>query len=119
MGNYAEAATTVEQLIAKYPDAKSVRTLVFLADYHRRAGHIEAAKATLREAMKLDPGDGESQLLLADVLREIGQIDDAIQILRNVEQERAQQPDLRADPGGPALASPIATTRRSRSSRTC
>ena len=61
MGNYAEAATTVEQLIAKYPDAKSVRTLVFLADYHRRAGHIEAAKATLREAMKLDPGDGESQ----------------------------------------------------------
>ncbi len=62
MGRYAEAATTVEQLIAKYPDTRSVRSLVSLADYHRRAGHIEAANATLREAMKLDPGDGESQL---------------------------------------------------------
>ena len=48
MGNYAEAATAVEQLIAKYPNTKSVRTLVFLADYHRRAGHIEAAKATVQ-----------------------------------------------------------------------
>ena len=94
MGNYAEAATTVEQLIAKYPNAKSVRTLVFLADYHRRAGHIEAAKATLREAMKLDPGDGESQLLLVDVLRQIGQIDDAVAGLAQREQERAEQPDL-------------------------
>ena len=46
LGNYAEAATTIEQLIAKYPNAKGVRTLTFLADYHRRAGHIEAAKAT-------------------------------------------------------------------------
>ena len=77
-------------MIAKYPDNKSVRTLVFLADYHRRAGHIEAAKATLQEAMKLDPADGESQLLLADLLREIGQVDEAIQVLREREQERAQ-----------------------------
>jgi tetratricopeptide (TPR) repeat protein len=82
LGNYADAATTVEQLLAKYPNAKGVRTLTFLADYHRRAGHVEAAKATLREAMKLDPGDGESQLLLVDVLRQSGQIDDAMQILK-------------------------------------
>ena len=70
MGNYAEAATAIEQLLAKYPNAKSVRTWSFLADYHRRAGHDEAAKTTLREAMKLDPGDGESQLLLVNVLSE-------------------------------------------------
>ncbi len=38
-----------------YPNEKSVRTLVFLADFHRRAGHDEAFKAALREAMKLDP----------------------------------------------------------------
>jgi tetratricopeptide (TPR) repeat protein len=83
MGNYAEAATAVEQLIANYPTTKSVRTLVFLADYHRRANHIEAAKLTLKEAMKLDPGDGESLVLLVDVLRQIGQLDDAIRVLRN------------------------------------
>ncbi len=82
LGNYAEAATALEQLIAKYPNAKGVRTLAFLADYHRRAGHIEAAKATLREAMKLDPGDGDSQLLLVDVLQQTGQIDDAVQVLK-------------------------------------
>ncbi len=61
MGNYAEAATAVEQLIAKYPDAKiGPRLWSSSPIYHRRAGHIEAVKATLREAMKLDPGDGES-----------------------------------------------------------
>jgi tetratricopeptide (TPR) repeat protein len=82
LGNYAEAATAIEQLLAKYPNAKAVRTLTFLADYHRRAGHIEAAKATLREAMKLDFVDGESQLLLVDVLRQTGQVDDAVLVLK-------------------------------------
>jgi predicted Zn-dependent protease len=82
LGNYAEAATAIEQLIAKYPNAKSVRILTFLADYHRRAGHIEAAKSTLQAAMKLDVGDVESQLLFAEGLQQIGQIDDAIQILK-------------------------------------
>ena len=93
MGNYAEAATAIEQLIAKYPNTKSVRTLVFLADYQRRASHMEAAKATVKEAMKLDPGDGESQLLLIEVLRELGQIDDAIQILRTANKREPNNPD--------------------------
>ena len=84
MGNFAEAATTFDQLIAKYPNARSVGNLVLLADHHRRAGHIEAAKTTLREAMKLDPGDSESQISLVDVLRQMGQLDDAVQVLRNV-----------------------------------
>jgi tetratricopeptide (TPR) repeat protein len=92
MGNYAEAATALEQLIAKYPNTKSVRSLGLLADYHRRAGHIEAARATLREAMTLQPGDGESQLLLIDVLRQVGQIDDAIQILRNASKKEPANP---------------------------
>ncbi len=92
MGNFAEAATAVEQLIAKYPNTRSVRTLVFLADYHRRAGHIEAAKTTIREAMKLDPGESESQLLLVDALRQLGQLDDALQILRNVNKKEPNNP---------------------------
>jgi tetratricopeptide (TPR) repeat protein len=92
MGNFAEAATAVEQLIAKYPNAKSVRTLVFLADNHRRAEHIEAVKNILREAMKLDPGDSESQLLLVDLLRQVGQLDDAVQILRNANKKEPNNP---------------------------
>ena len=93
LGNYAEAATTVEQLIAKYPETKSVRILVFLADYHRQAGHIEAAKTTLREAMKLDPGDSDSQLLLVGVLRQLGQLDDAVQVMRNAIKKEPNNPD--------------------------
>jgi tetratricopeptide (TPR) repeat protein len=92
MGNYAEAASTVEQLIAKYPTTKSVRTLAFLADYHRRANHLEAAKLTLREAMKLDPGDGESLILLVDVLRQIGQLDDAVRVLRSAIKKEPNNP---------------------------
>jgi len=83
IGNYAEAATILEQLIAKYPNTKSVSTLVTLADLHRRAGHNEALKATLREAMQLDPADGNAQLRLAIVLSDAGQVDDAVRILRD------------------------------------
>jgi tetratricopeptide (TPR) repeat protein len=83
IGKYAEAASTVEKLIADYPNEKSVGTLVFLANFHRRAGHDEAFKAALREAMKLDPVDSESQRLLANLLSEIGQVDDAVKVLRD------------------------------------
>jgi tetratricopeptide (TPR) repeat protein len=79
-------------LIAKYPETKSVRSLASLADYHRRAGHIEAAKATLKEAMKLDPGDGESQLSLVRQLRQLGQIEEAIQVLRSANKKEPNNP---------------------------
>ena len=92
LGNFAEAANAVEQLIAKYPGTKSARTLIFLADYHRRAGHFEAAKATLKEAIKLDSGDPDSQLLLVDVLRQMGQMADAIQLLRAANQKTPGDP---------------------------
>jgi tetratricopeptide (TPR) repeat protein len=82
MGSYAEAATTVEKLVAKYPSARSVLTLVALADLHRRAGHYEALKATLRQAMQLDPADGAAQNRLATMLSDVGQVDDAVAVLR-------------------------------------
>ncbi|MFI5456531.1 MAG: tetratricopeptide repeat protein [Isosphaerales bacterium] len=92
IGNYAEAATVVEQLIAKYPNAKSVSTLVTLADLHRRAGHNEAVKVTLREAMQLDPADGGAQLLLANVLSDAGQVDDAVRVLREASKKEPNNP---------------------------
>ena len=59
----------VEKLIARYPDAKSVKLLVELADLHRRAGHNEAVKSILREAMQLDPSDGSAQSRLGLIAR--------------------------------------------------
>ena len=50
LGRFADAAATIEEMLAKYPAEKSVATLVFLADFQRRAGQVDAAKA--------DPGRG-------------------------------------------------------------
>jgi Tfp pilus assembly protein PilF len=70
-------------MLALYPNEKSVRNLVFLADFHRRAGHDEAFKTALREATKLDPSDSDSQRLLATMLSEIGEVENAVKILRD------------------------------------
>jgi tetratricopeptide (TPR) repeat protein len=92
MGSYADAATTVEQLISKYPSARSVLTLVALADLHRRAGHNEALKAALRQAMQLDPSDGAAQNRLAGLLSDVGQVDDAVRVLRAASQKEPNNP---------------------------
>ena len=82
LGSYAPAASALEQLMAKYPNTRSVLNLVNLADLHHRAGHNEAVNATLREAMKLDPGDPASQYRLANLLSEVGRVDESIRIFR-------------------------------------
>jgi tetratricopeptide (TPR) repeat protein len=82
LGRYAEAASVLEKTIARYPDTKSVQRLVALADLHRRAGHNEAVKSVLREAMRLDPGEGAAQRNLALLLSDVGQVDDAVRVLR-------------------------------------
>jgi tetratricopeptide (TPR) repeat protein len=93
MGNYAEAAVELERLLAKQPDAKTVRDLVNLADLHRRAGHMEAVKTTVQEAMKREPGDAGAQSLLARLLSDIGQPDDAIRILRDASKKDPANPE--------------------------
>jgi tetratricopeptide (TPR) repeat protein len=92
LGKNAEAAAALEKMIATYPTEKSVRNLVLLADLHRRAGHIEAFKTTLQQAMKLDPVDGESSRVLANLLSEVGQVDDAVQILRDAAKREPNNP---------------------------
>ena len=93
MGRYAEAATAAEQLLARYPDTKSVARLALLADLHRQAGHLEACVAVLREAMRLDAGDGPSQIRLSVVLSDVGQVDDAVRILREAGRRDPANPD--------------------------
>jgi tetratricopeptide (TPR) repeat protein len=92
LGKYGESASTVERMIARYPSEKSVSLLVMLGDLHRRAGHNEAVKATLREAMQLDPADSTAQSELASLLGEIGQVDDAVRVVREI---------VKREPGNP------------------
>src|SRR5262249_46892842 len=79
---FADAAATIEGMIAKYPNQQSDRVLSFLADFHHKAGHNEAARRTLKEALKADPTDEEAQTRLARVLSEIGELDTAARVLR-------------------------------------
>jgi tetratricopeptide (TPR) repeat protein len=83
LGKHAEAAAALEQILKRDPNVKNVNNLVNLADLHRRAGHNEAMKNTLREAIKLDPRDGSGQRRLANLLSDIGQFDDAVRILKD------------------------------------
>jgi tetratricopeptide (TPR) repeat protein len=92
MGRPAEVVATIEQMLEKYPAEKSINILTFLADYQRRAGRQEAAKATLAEAMKLPAADPETQVQLAGVLSDTGQVEDAIRILRNLASKEPNNP---------------------------
>jgi tetratricopeptide (TPR) repeat protein len=92
LGRYGDAATTVEGMLDKYPAERSVRTLTFLADYQRRAGRAAAAKGTLAEARRLGSRDSESLIRLAYGFRDVGRIDDAIKLMREVSQREPNNP---------------------------
>jgi tetratricopeptide (TPR) repeat protein len=92
MGQFAEAANTLERMLAKYPNQKSVGTLASLAGDQRRAGRLDAAAATVAEALKLPATDPESQYLLAGVLADINRADDAIRILRELAAKEPNNP---------------------------
>jgi tetratricopeptide (TPR) repeat protein len=84
MDRYEEAATTLVQMMEKYPTEKNGRTVGAVADLHRRAGKAEAALAEARQAAVLDANDVEVQLILADLLSDLGKIDEALEILQKI-----------------------------------
>jgi tetratricopeptide (TPR) repeat protein len=92
LSRYADAASTVEELIAKYPAQRTVITLVFLADTQRRAGKLDAAKAALAEAEKLDAHDAESLMRLAFGFRDLGRIEDAARVIRDISKREPNNP---------------------------
>jgi tetratricopeptide (TPR) repeat protein len=91
---YAEAATTLDELIAKYPDEKDARLLVSLANCRRAAEQYEAALVAIREALKLDPADTSAQTLLIMILSQLGKVDEAVQAARNVLKDDPSNPDF-------------------------
>jgi tetratricopeptide (TPR) repeat protein len=92
LGRYAQAAATLEEMIAKYPGEKSVRFLAYLAELHLRAGHGEMARRAIGEARKLNPTDPDSQVQLANVLGETGQVDEGIGIVRDLARREPNNP---------------------------
>jgi tetratricopeptide (TPR) repeat protein len=83
LNRYLEAAATFQELFNKFPGEKSVAAMTFVADCQRRAGQNDAARTTLAEAQKLNGNDFEAARLLASRLADVGQIEDALRILRD------------------------------------
>lgn len=100
LGRFAAAANTLEEMLAKHPSERSARTLSFLADFHRRAGHNEALNHVLDEAQKLDPADGESQVKLGRLLADVGRVDEAVRVLRAAAKREPANPIYEVYLGG-------------------
>ena len=77
-----EAAATVEELMARYPDEKNTRMLALLGQLRRLANQNDRAIEAFREALKIDPNDTEAQALLGLTLSQAGKLDEALEVFR-------------------------------------
>jgi tetratricopeptide (TPR) repeat protein len=79
---YAEAAATLDELLARYPDERNAGMLVELANFRRLADQNEAALDAARQALRLDPTDAQAQLLAVILLSQTGKADEAVATAR-------------------------------------
>jgi tetratricopeptide (TPR) repeat protein len=77
-GRFEEAAKAMEDLLAKYPNERSVPILGALSFYRFRAGQNEQALETAREALKLDPDEQQSLQLVGILLSRLKKDEEAI-----------------------------------------
>jgi tetratricopeptide (TPR) repeat protein len=95
LGNHADAARTIDQMLSKYPNQKTARNMLLMAMYQRRAGQKDAAKATIADALKRGGADdGETQLQVANLMSDLGQVDEAVAVLRNAMKREPANPPL-------------------------
>ena len=100
IGKFEEAEGVWRELVEKFPDERTSRNLGMLAEVQSKAGKADAALATVREALKLEPNDPESQRSLANLLFQAGKDDEAIATVRNALKGDANNPDLSIVMGG-------------------
>jgi tetratricopeptide (TPR) repeat protein len=84
---YGKAAEAAAQAIAKYP--RNANLYLLKAQNERRAGQLDAAIASLRKGLELDPKAPGANLLLAQMNVDTGKLDEAI---------AAVKADVAADP---------------------
>jgi len=93
MHRYGEAAATLEELMAKYPDEKNPSLLVFLASFRKAADQNEAALEAVQQALKLDPTDTSAQMLAIQLLSLNGKVDEAVAVSRNLLKDDPSNPE--------------------------
>jgi len=92
MDRFAEAATTLEEMFAKFPGERKPRYLFFLASFYHKTDRDEKALETAREALKIEPVDSETRSQAANLLAELGRVDEAVPIFERI---------IKDEPGNP------------------
>ncbi|WP_165250577.1 tetratricopeptide repeat protein [Paludisphaera soli] len=89
---FGDAAETLEQMLAKYPGERKPRYLFFLASFYRKTDRAEKALEIARESVKIEPTDSETRAQAANLLAELGKIDEAVPIFEKL---------IKDEPGNP------------------
>jgi tetratricopeptide (TPR) repeat protein len=93
-GQYAEAAATLDELIARFPDEKNPQTLAMLAQSRALAGDLEGALAAVEEGLKLDPNEQEGLRLKGYILGRLGRNDQAIAFYKDLLERFPNDPEV-------------------------
>jgi tetratricopeptide (TPR) repeat protein len=83
-GKYADAAATLDELIAKFPDEKNPQILTALAQTRALAGDPEGGLAAAEEVLKLDPNEQEGLRLKGYLLGRLARNEEAIAFYKDL-----------------------------------
>ncbi len=81
--DYDQAATTLQQMIERYPEERNAKQLVIMGQVYLFAGKIDAGLLSVRESLRLDPNDLDALYILCVLLERAGKIDEALDVARN------------------------------------
>lgn len=77
-GMHAQAAATLEEMLAAFPNERSPQILVALGQSRALSGDLERALEAAREASRLDPNDQEALRFIGFVLNRLGRNEELI-----------------------------------------
>lgn len=78
LGQYADSAGVIEELIAKFPDQKNALSYRLLAQSRMLEGKYDVAREAAEEGLKLDRTDLLTKLMIGAILSRSGKNEDAI-----------------------------------------
>ncbi|WP_081458954.1 tetratricopeptide repeat protein [Isosphaera pallida] len=94
-GRHGDAAETLSEMIAKFPESREPRIVVTLAQTRLRAGDKPGAIQAARDANALAGGDWETRRFAALVLSQAGVEDEAIELGRALLADAPNEPLVR------------------------
>lgn len=83
-GNFADAAKVMQELFDKFPNEKDKRNLVILAQFQVQAKLAADALKTLDEVLRIDSSDASALRWKIFTLSDLGRLDEAIKLGREV-----------------------------------